>query len=91
VLQESSLDPLHRVLIHNDNSTPFDFVIVVLTRFFKLVPADAADVTWLAHQTGIANVAILPKVEAQNRVGRAHFAASVEGYPLTFTIEPLDD
>ena len=28
------------------------------------------------------------KSEAEKRVGRAHFAASLEGYPLTFTIEP---
>jgi ATP-dependent Clp protease adapter protein ClpS len=42
----------------------------------------------VAHTSGIAYVATLPLKEAQKRVGKAHFAASLEGYPLMFTIEP---
>lgn len=86
--QEDSLEPLYRVLVHNDDVTPFDFVIGVLMRFFQLNSADAERVTWTAHNDGMAMVAILPLKEAQSRVGRAHFAATLEGYPLTFTIEP---
>ena len=86
--QTAELERLHRVLVHNDEVTPYDFVLVVLVRFFKLKPADAEHITWTAHNTGLALVAILPLTEARKRVGRAHFAASLEGYPLTFTIEP---
>ena len=86
--ETAELDRLHRVLVHNDEVTPFDFVLVALVRFFKLQPPDAEQVTWTAHNTGLALVAILPMSEAQKRVGQAHFAASLEGYPLTFTIEP---
>ncbi len=86
--QTAELDQLHKVLIHNDEVTPYDFVLVVLVRFFQLQPVDAEQVTWTAHNTGLALVAILPLTEARKRVGRAHFAASLEGYPLTFTIEP---
>ena len=86
--QETELERLHRVLIHNDEVTPYDFVLVVLVRFFNLLAADAEQVTWTAHNTGIALVAVLPLSEARKRVGQAHFAASLEGYPLTFTIEP---
>lgn len=77
-----------RVLVHNDDITPYDFVIVVLVRFFKLPPHDAELVTWTAHYSGVAQVVVLPVNEAQRRVGQAHFAASLEGYPLTFSIEP---
>ena len=77
-----------KVLVHNDDITPYDFVIIVLVRFFKLPTPDAELITWTAHTSGVAQVAILPIVEAQKRVGQAHFAASLEGYPLTFSIEP---
>lgn len=86
--EKVALDPLYRVLVHNDDLTPYDFVIIVLVRFFMLDPQAAELVTWTAHNSGVAQVAILPLTVAQRRVGQAHFAASLEGYPLTFTIEP---
>lgn len=77
-----------KVIIHNDHVTPFDFVIAVLIRIFKLTPVIAEYITYSAHTNGIALVAVLPKTEAERKVGKAHFAARLEGYPLTFTIEP---
>jgi ATP-dependent Clp protease adaptor protein ClpS len=85
---ESAFESLWNVIIHNDDATPFDFVIIVLRRFFQLSPPDAEYVTYVAHTEGQALVVTLPLKEAQKRVGQAHFAASLEGYPLTFTIEP---
>jgi ATP-dependent Clp protease adapter protein ClpS len=41
-----------------------------------------------AHYNGLAYVTTLPLNEAQKRVSKAHFAAQLEGYPLTFSIEP---
>jgi ATP-dependent Clp protease adaptor protein ClpS len=86
--QEEALEPPYKVFIHNDDVTPYDFVIVVLQRFFELDAFQAEVVTFAAHSQGIAYVTTLPRPEAVTRVGKAHFAASLEGYPLTFTIEP---
>ena len=85
---EATIEPPVRVFVHNDDVTPYDFVIVALQRFFDLTPLAAEHVTYMAHVSGAAYVTTLPKSEAEKRVGRAHFAASLEGYPLTFTIEP---
>ena len=85
---EDALEPNCRVLIHNDEVTPYDFVIVILQRIFQLTRMQAEQVTFLAHTAGMAHVATLPCPEANARVGRAHFAASLEGYPLLFTVEP---
>ena len=82
------LEPLYKIFIHNDDVTPYDFVVSILQRIFELEPPAAELVTFTAHSAGIAYVATLPKTEAQRRVGKAHFAASLEGFPLTFTIEP---
>ncbi len=86
--EEIDLEPLYRVIIHNDDVTPFDFVIVILQRIFQLLPLAAEHVTFMAHYTGQAYVCTLPLNEAKKRVGKAHFAAQLEGYPLKFTIEP---
>lgn len=86
--QETAEEPPWKVLIHNDDVTPYNFVVAVLIRIFELTPIIAEHVTYLAHTNGIALVAVLPKSEAERRVGKAHFAARLEGFPLTFTLEP---
>ena len=76
-----------RVIIHNDDVTPYEFVVVVLRAVFLLPPFQAERVTFEAHSKGIACVAVLPLEEAKYRVGKAHGIARQAGYPLTFTIE----
>jgi ATP-dependent Clp protease adaptor protein ClpS len=85
---ETELEPLYRVIIHNDDVTPMDFVVHVLTSIFVLSQPDAMEVMLVAHYTGAAYVQTLPKNEAQTRINKAHFAAGLEGYPLHFSMEP---
>ncbi|MCA9916620.1 MAG: ATP-dependent Clp protease adaptor ClpS [Anaerolineales bacterium] len=84
---ENAQDDLARVLIHNDDVTPMEFVVIILQRIFQLSPLEAEHVMITAHFNGLALVATLPLSEAKTRVGKAHFAAQLEGYPLMFTIE----
>ncbi len=87
-IPETELEPLYRVIIHNDDLTPMDFVVHVLERIFFVNGPEAINIMLTAHYTGTAYVQTLPQSEAQSRVGKAHFAAGLEGYPLHFTIEP---
>lgn len=89
-VEDIGKDNLQKVLIHNDDSTPMEFVIVILIRIFEITPVIAEHIMWTAHTDGLALVTVLPKTEAERRVGKAHFAARLEGFPLTFTIEPDD-
>ena len=84
---EDEQESLARVIIHNDDVTPMDFVVIILQRIFQLSPLEAEHVMVTAHFNGQALVAMLPLSEAKTRVGKAHFAAQLEGYPLMFTIE----
>ena len=84
---EEALEPNCRVLIHNDDVTPFDFVIAILQRIFQLTSMEAERAAYVAHTSGLAYVTTLPCPEAHKRVGKAHFAASLEGYPLMFSVE----
>ena len=86
--QATDLESLWRVLIHNDDVTPMDFVVDILVNLFFVDGPRAIDIMFTAHTSGIAYVATLPKNEAEKRVGKAHFAASLEGFPLRFSLEP---
>ena len=62
---DTSLSGGYGVFVHNDDITPYDFVIGVLIRFFKLNTADAEAITWKAHNNGTALVPVLPLSDAQ--------------------------
>lgn len=86
--EETELEPLYRVIIHNDDVTPMDFVVQVLKTIFYLSNPKAAEIMLTAHYYGTAYVQTLPKSEAERRINKAHFAAGLEGYPLHFSLEP---
>jgi ATP-dependent Clp protease adapter protein ClpS len=86
--QKTELEPLYRLIIHNDDVTRMDFVVRVLTGVFFLPQPGAVEVRLTAHFNGAASVQILPKSEAQTRTNKAHFAAALEGYPLHLSLEP---
>ncbi len=84
----SETEPPNRVLIHNDDVTPMDFVVAVLCAIFELSVERAEAVMLTAHYTGGAVVGSYPKHEAQRRVDQAHQLARLADYPLKFTLEP---
>jgi ATP-dependent Clp protease adaptor protein ClpS len=81
-------EPLYRVFIHNDDVTPMEFVVHVLTTVFLLPFANAQYVMYTAHLTGLAHVQTLPLPEARRRVNKAVFAAGLRSLPLRFSMEP---
>ncbi len=88
VMEEEELTVPHRVIIHNDNVTTFEFVINILVKVFGTTFARATMIAYKTHLTGNAYVTTLPLEEAKSKVFKAQFAARQLGFPLTFTIEP---
>ena len=76
-----------RVFLHNDDVTPWDFVVAVLRIIFFFSSREAEHITATAHFNGVAFVIALPFEEAKYRVGRAHSMARAAHYPLTLSIE----
>lgn len=85
--QETATEPPYRVIIHNDDVTPMDFVVRILLTVFLLTGASAIQVMYAAHYHGSAHVQTLPKNVAEQRILQAHLSARLAGYPLRFTIE----
>ena len=88
VRSDSQPEPPFTVFIHNDDVTPYNYVISVLHTIFKLSHELAEHITWVAHTTGIARVVTRPRSEAERLVNQAHAAARLDGFPLTFSLEP---
>lgn len=86
--EKTAFSPLYRVLIHNDDVTPMDFVVQVLEEIFHKGGVDAMRIMLTAHFKGVAYVATFPLEEAEFRVDQAHSKARAAKYPLTFTYEP---
>jgi ATP-dependent Clp protease adaptor protein ClpS len=86
--EETELEPLYRVIIHNDNITPMDFVVHILKNHFYLSNPQAADIMLTAHVYGSAYVQTLSKTEAERRISKAHAESGNAGYPLHFSTEP---
>lgn len=84
---ETALEPLYKVLIHNDNVTPMDFVVHILKTVFYLGVDRASEIMMTAHINGNAYVQTLAKSEAEKRIDKAHFESNNAGYPLNFTME----
>lgn len=87
---DTKLCPRYRVLIHNDDVTPMDFVVYVLVDIFKLDGARAVDVMMEAHHTGVAHVITEALEKAEFHVDQARSLARGRSYPLSFSIEPED-
>jgi ATP-dependent Clp protease adaptor protein ClpS len=85
--EETVREPLYRVIVHNDDVTPMDFVTHILVAVFFLPHQNALTIMYSAHLNGQAYVQTLPKPESQRRINRARFAARLQSYPLEFSLE----
>ena len=79
-----------RVLVHNDDYTPAEYVVGVLREIFRLGWWRAATTMLRAHATGVAPVGRYPAEEAQRLVAMAHDRARGDGWPLRFSAEPSE-
>lgn len=85
---QTAHEPLYRVIVHNDDLTPMEFVINILATIFLMPEINAATIAYSAHLAGQAYVQTLPRLEARRRINKAHFAARLKAYPLEFSMEP---
>ncbi len=89
--EKESLEPPCRVLIHNDDVTPIEYVASLLRRVFGLGWFKALRVTMKAHVTGRAVVVVEPCAKANEHVALAHETARSEGHGhLRFSVEPTE-
>ena len=81
-------EPRWYVVLHNDDVTPFEYVLRILIGLFLLSDEMAEHVAQTAHSEGKAVVVVRPRPEAERLVKLAQSRARIDGYPLGFSVEP---
>lgn len=78
---------LFKVLLHNDDYTPMDFVVDILTRFFNKSVDQATEIMLMVHHRGMAVCGIYPYEIAETKVAHVTEMAREHEYPLQCTLE----
>lgn len=81
---------MYKVLLHNDDITTFDFVILILVRIFHRSVEDAAEITKAIHLSGygIAGAPYTREIAEEKSNETVNFSRA-NGFPLTTTFEEI--
>ena len=79
--------PMFKVIMHNDDFTPMDFVVEMLKTIFRLPHEDAVSVMLQIHHQGIGLCGIFTRDVAETKIDMVLSAARDEGHPLQCTLE----
>lgn len=79
---------LWKVVIHNDDYTTMEFVILVLVRHFKKSAAEATQVMLEVHHKGAGVAGVYTRDVAETKIEDVTDEARLEGMPLKLSAEP---
>ena len=77
----------YKVILHNDDFTPMDFVIVILMEAFNFGFEKASSIMMQVHEQGKGIAGAYSKEIANMKVKRCNQIARSEGHPLLVTME----
>lgn len=83
--------PLYKVVMHNDDYTPMEFVVEILERFFGMDRERATHVMLTVHTKGKAVCGIYSRDVAETKAAQVNQYARQNEHPLLCEIEASDD
>jgi ATP-dependent Clp protease adaptor protein ClpS len=78
---------MYKVIFLNDNATPMDFVIEILTSVFRHSPETARDITMDIHESGSSVAGIYTYEIAEQKAVEATTLSRSHGFPLQIKVE----
>ena len=78
---------MHQIVMHNDDFTPMEFVVVVLEVFFNMERAAATRIMYEVHTSGKAVCGFFSKDVAETKVDQVMDYARMHDHPLLCSIE----
>ena len=78
----------YKVIIHNDDFTTMDFVVMILTQVFFKSEEEATTLMLQVHHSDKAVVGIYTYDIAVSKANKATHMAREQGFPLRLTVEP---
>ena len=86
--EEAPEEPrLYRVLLHNDDYTTMEFVVIILMEVFRKTDDEATTIMLAVHKQGMGQCGIYPLEIAEIKVSEVHRRAREANFPLRCTLE----
>lgn len=82
--------PKYEVVIHNDDFTPMEIVVEILTQVFFKPRAEAVNLMLKVHHSDKAVVGAYTYDIAISKVAKATAIAREGGYPLRLEVQPIE-
>lgn len=77
----------YKVILHNDDYTPMDFVVQILMSVFKKNENSAMEIMLNVHRRGQGICGVYTYEIAESKIARVHQLAQEYEYPLKATME----
>ncbi len=81
---------LYRVLLHNDDFTPMDFVVEIIQSIFNKDRQKATQIMLDVHNKGIGVCGVYPYEVAETKVALVTDCAQENEFPLKCTLEKIE-
>lgn len=81
--------PMFKVLLHNDDYTTMDFVIMILETVFHKRAEDATIIMMNVHQKGIGVAGVYTRDMAETKIALVHDLALQHEHPLKCSLEQM--
>ena len=78
---------LYKVLLHNDDYTTMEFVILILETVFHKSTNDATQIMLNVHHKGVGVAGIYTKEICETKISTVHQLAKKNEYPLRCSME----
>ena len=87
VVDEIEYPSMYRVILHNDNYTSMDFVVMVLSDIFHKNQNEAEAIMLIIHEKGKGLCGVYTREIAYTKSNQVKTLAKAEGFPLLTTVE----
>ncbi|MDU9050590.1 MAG: ATP-dependent Clp protease adapter ClpS [Candidatus Electrothrix sp. Rat3] len=79
--------PLYKVLLHNDDYTTMEFVVMVLETIFNKDTSEATTIMLNIHHQGMGVAGIFSREIGETKVSEVHQTARKNQFPLKCSLE----
>ena len=88
-MEEVKEPSLYKVLLHNDDYTTMDFVIMILGTIFNKDTTEAARIMLNVHNQGVGIAGVYTREVGETKISVVHKMARKNQYPLKCSLEKV--
>jgi ATP-dependent Clp protease adaptor protein ClpS len=86
--QKTARPRMFKVLLHNDDYTTMDFVVMILMTVFRHPESTAVEIMMSVHQKGVGVAGVYSYEVAETKAAKVTRIARAHEFPLRCSVEP---